>query len=438
MLLRVVARREGDTLVSYDVTTGALARCRPHRAPHRRAEPGRLGCPLHDLRHREAPRSRRDARVGRREDLAAGDGRRLRDHLRRRPHPGHDRPATVVGHRPGGPRQRASFDTRGTASRAAGSTPTRWSPLCSNRAHGSQLRRVDLDGTSRPLGIRHAMRPAHDGPPVMGDGDVRTVQGRDYYESYGGCGGAFLTRQTSAGAVRLVRVPGDEGALSLIGTRGDDLVISHVDDDCGNPGARSVLSLFDPVSQGRDPADGPAALRSRGTRSSPRPRCGPGSGDVRASSPRPPSAVLAACAPTRRRRPSGRGRPTDAVSGRSPRRSRLRSSAGLDDRGPHRRAGAGRRPDAVPLATSLEVITPDGVRHPVWSSTSPSRRHLPGRLRLADWRPELRTALLRMRRGRTVPGPRGGVRRHDGATTEPGPAAPSDLGRTRPGQAPAS
>ena len=93
------------------------------------------------------------------------------------------------------------------------------------------------------------MRPPRTGPPILSDADVRTVQGRDYYESYGGCGGAVLTRQTRAGRVRLVEVPGDVGALSLVGTRGDDLLIAHVDDDCGSPGARSVLSLFDPVTR---------------------------------------------------------------------------------------------------------------------------------------------------------------------------------------------
>ena len=60
--------------------------------------------------------------------------------------------------------------------------------------------------------------------------------------------------------------------------------------------------------------------------------------------------------------------------------------------------------DAVPLATSLEVITRDGERHPVWSTElTESDGTYPGELWLADWRPELRTALLRIRRGRTGP-----------------------------------
>ena len=54
--------------------------------------------------------------------------------------------------------------------------------------------------------------------------------------------------------------------------------------------------------------------------------------------------------------------------------------------------------------TSLEVITPDGVRHPVYtvSSTFASDAY-PGDFHLADWRPETHTALLRVVRGHTVP-----------------------------------
>ena len=48
------------------------------------------------------------------------------------------------------------------------------------------------------------------------------------------------------------------------------------------------------------------------------------------------------------------------------------------------------------LATSLEVITPDGVRHPVWSVDLASVDGELGDFELADWRPELHTALLRM------------------------------------------
>ena len=56
------------------------------------------------------------------------------------------------------------------------------------------------------------------------------------------------------------------------------------------------------------------------------------------------------------------------------------------------------------LATSLEVITPDGVRHPVWTSVlTEDDGHLAGDFDLADWRPELRTALLRVQRGSQEP-----------------------------------
>jgi hypothetical protein len=60
-------------------------------------------------------------------------------------------------------------------------------------------------------------------------------------------------------------------------------------------------------------------------------------------------------------------------------------------------------PPAEP-ATSLEVITPDGVRHPVWSvALTEDDGYLPGDFELADWRPDLHTALLRVQRGGPVP-----------------------------------
>ncbi|HEY0645471.1 MAG TPA: hypothetical protein VGD39_18795 [Nocardioides sp.] len=116
---------------------------------------------------------------------------------------------------------------------------------CGNR-RGSQLRSVDLDGTSSPLGVRHALAP-RDG--VFDDGDVRVVQGRSWFESFDGCGGAFLTRQTAAGKVRHVRVPGLDGPLTLVGTRGDDLVITHEKPECDSVRQRAALTLFDPVTK---------------------------------------------------------------------------------------------------------------------------------------------------------------------------------------------
>ena len=116
---------------------------------------------------------------------------------------------------------------------------------------GSQLTRIGLDGTVTALGIRHTEKTRAEGPPIFNDDDVRVVQGKRWFESYGGCGGGLLTRQTAAGKVRIVRVPGLEGALSLIGTRGDDLLIAHGQDDCTSDKARAVLGLFDPVDQDR-------------------------------------------------------------------------------------------------------------------------------------------------------------------------------------------
>lgn len=131
-----------------------------------------------------------------------------------------------------------------------GCVPRRWwddttlVATCLND-RGSRLMRVGLDGTRSPLGIRHVTRGDHHGQ-VWDDSDVRTVRGRDWFQSNGPCGGSFLTRQTPAGKVRLVEVPGAEG-VSLVGTRGDDLVIAHTS-TCESAGPRGVLSLFDPVT----------------------------------------------------------------------------------------------------------------------------------------------------------------------------------------------
>ncbi len=247
-LLRVSLGRAGEKLVSYDLTTGAL---REVPAPLRAATvalvpdgsgvlfttypssrgPGRVGTLGWDGARAWLPAKADGA------GITSADGRTLVT-------TDHDQWwVTDLAARTSTP-----FATRGYCA------PRRWADAdsvvasCSSR-RGSQLRLVELDGSSTSLGIRHTMRPAAAGPGVMDDNDVRTVQGRDYYESYGGCGGAFLTRQTAAGAVKRVRVPGGEGALSLIGTRGDELVISRVHDDCGNRGARSVLSLVDPVAK---------------------------------------------------------------------------------------------------------------------------------------------------------------------------------------------
>jgi hypothetical protein len=140
------------------------------------------------------------------------------------------------------------IDTRGSC------IPRRWYDADSvvatcGTTRWSQLRRVDLAGTSGALGIRHTARTRAAGSPVFDDGDVREVQGRSWYESYAGCGGAFLTRQTEAGKARLVRVPNGAGALSLLGTRDDRLVLAHQRDDCASARTRATLALFDPVGK---------------------------------------------------------------------------------------------------------------------------------------------------------------------------------------------
>ena len=248
-LLRVSLGADGDMLVSYDVTTGARHQVpAPRRASTVALRPdgaGVLFTTYTTASHR--------GRVG----MLGWDGTKAW-----LPATGDGPAITSIDGRRLVTSDRKSWWVTDLAARtservdtASYCTPRRWADadsvvaICSSVRTGSQLRLVDLDGTSRPLGIRHGMRPPRTGPPILSDGDVRTVQGRDYYESYGGCGGAVLTRQTRSGAIRLVRVPGDEGVLSLVGTRGDALLIAHVDDDCGSPGARSVLSLFDPVSR---------------------------------------------------------------------------------------------------------------------------------------------------------------------------------------------
>lgn len=56
------------------------------------------------------------------------------------------------------------------------------------------------------------------------------------------------------------------------------------------------------------------------------------------------------------------------------------------------------------LTTTLEVITPDGARHPVYSVSTPYESNAyVGDFHLADWRPEAHTALLRVVRGHAVP-----------------------------------
>lgn len=246
-LLRVLDR-DGDSLVSYDVTTGAVRQvAAPRRGSFFALDPDGSGVLMATY-----PTQHRPGRVA----TLGWDG--TRTWLRARA----DAPAvtsvdgrtlvTAVGRRwwvtDLGTGSSTTIGTRGSC------TPRRWLDADSvvascGTARWSQLRRVDLDGTSARLGVRHTERTRAAGPPVFDDGDVRVVQGRSWYESYAGCGGAFLTRQTAAGKVRRVRVPGGRGSLSLVGARADRLVLAHHEDDCASTRARSTLTLFDPVTK---------------------------------------------------------------------------------------------------------------------------------------------------------------------------------------------
>ncbi|NYE35231.1 hypothetical protein F4692_000335 [Nocardioides cavernae] len=122
--------------------------------------------------------------------------------------------------------------------------------ISGKRAEVQQLRAIALDGRSTRLGARHRGEPADNGVGIFGDADVRTVQGRSWYESYAGCGGGILTRQDARGRVRVVRVPGrPDSPATLLGTRGDDLLLALQRTDCGSWPDRAVLSLFDPVGR---------------------------------------------------------------------------------------------------------------------------------------------------------------------------------------------
>jgi hypothetical protein len=143
-----------------------------------------------------------------------------------------------------------------TASRVEtveGCLPRRWYDATSVVAtclgpRGSRLFRIDLDGSRTPLAVRHRTNRRGFHGPVWDDSDVRTVQGRTWYESNGPCGGSFLSRQTAAGKVRLVEVPGVDAGISLVGARGDDLVVAHTE-TCDTRPPRGVLSLVDPVTR---------------------------------------------------------------------------------------------------------------------------------------------------------------------------------------------
>lgn len=243
-LLRVSLGADGDALVAYDVTAGTTrAMPAPRRASSVALAPDGTGVLMITY-----GKGRRPGRVG----VAGWDGTRTWLPARA------DGPAlTSVDGRTlvaaaGGARWRVVdlvARTATTVDTPGSCVPRRWLGADSVLAtcwtrRGSRLRDVDLTGRSHAVGPLHDGQAPDRGPLVLDDGDVRTVQGRDWFESYDGCGGGFLTTTTRRG-VRLVRVPGNDGPVDLVGTSGDRLVVAHVRDDCG-AGGRGVLGLFDP------------------------------------------------------------------------------------------------------------------------------------------------------------------------------------------------
>ena len=249
-LLRVSLGQDGDKLMSYDVTTGATKEVvAPQRANSVALDPDGSGVLMTTY-----PSARRPGRVGTLGwDGAKGWFRARSDGTAITSTDGR----TLVTDENGARRWWLTDLATGTSSAVATPgmcRPLRWADAdsvvasCRRRA-ANQLRLVDLDGTSSRLGIRHTERTRRRGAAIFDDEDVRTVRGRSWYESYGGCGGGLLTRQTASGVARIVRVPGHNGTLTLVGTRGDDLLVALQRTDCGSWPDRAVLSTFDPVSR---------------------------------------------------------------------------------------------------------------------------------------------------------------------------------------------
>ena len=206
-LLRVSLGADGDKLVSYDVTTGVTPgdRRRRARASHRRARAGRLGGPDDELPPQRGPAPPGSAVLGWDgvKDLAAGARRRVGDHA--------SADGTHAGH-------------HATTERVVGDRPRRPAPARRSR-HAGLLHPAPLG--RRRLGGRHLQRPPARQPAPPGRpgrlvvtaghpphmertwrrGAARHERRRrphacraaSYYESYGGCGGAVLTRQTRSG-----------------------------------------------------------------------------------------------------------------------------------------------------------------------------------------------------------------------------------------------
>lgn len=121
---------------------------------------------------------------------------------------------------------------------------------CSSR-RGTRLTAIGLDGTTTPVaGLRRTTSRGFHGPS-WDDTDVRVVGERTYYQGNGPCGGSFLTRERADGSVRVVRVPGSTGGVTMLDAVGERLRIAHTGTcDGGQP--RAVLSLLDPVTKDED------------------------------------------------------------------------------------------------------------------------------------------------------------------------------------------
>ncbi|KRF36645.1 hypothetical protein [Nocardioides sp. Soil805] len=118
---------------------------------------------------------------------------------------------------------------------------------CSSR-RGTRLTALGMDGTVTPVaGLRRTTSRGFRGPS-WDDTEVRVVGGRTYYEGNGPCGGSFITTERADGSVKMVRVPGSTGGVSLLDAVGERLRVAHTATcDTGQP--RSVLALFDPVTK---------------------------------------------------------------------------------------------------------------------------------------------------------------------------------------------
>ncbi len=132
-----------------------------------------------------------------------------------------------------------------------GCDPVRWLDAdgivasCYTEGHdsGNRLMAVHLDGAWAALGSFHpfALTRRRD---VLADGDVRTVRGRRWYATWRSCGSGVLTGATASGDRR--RVPGTRGLDTMIGTRGDRLLLALGGDQCRDGRGPKVLELLDP------------------------------------------------------------------------------------------------------------------------------------------------------------------------------------------------